>query len=251
MIRLPALALLAAILLAAPAAADPRLVERLYDPAAVVRIDGKVNVQSTIRFAEDESIENVAIGDLQAWQVTPNRRANLLFVKPLAQRATTNMTVVTDRRTYLFDLVANPGTRSPLYVLSFSYPDEPEAEESEAAEALASSTVETTASPLERAAANDDLAVIDPASLNFAWEARGAAALLPAQVYDNGAVTFLAWAPGATLPAILIRDTTGAEGPVNFAVREDVIVIDGVPQEIILRAGQDMATLINQQQQGA
>src|SRR5687768_11873061 len=103
--------LIVAALLAsgAPALADdPRLVERLYDPAEVVRIEGRPNVQAAIRFAEDEHIENVAIGDSAAWQVTPNKRANLLFVKPLAERAATNMTVVTDRHTYLFDLVASP-----------------------------------------------------------------------------------------------------------------------------------------------
>src|SRR5690606_20254234 len=69
---------LAAILLtatAAPAGAeDPRLVERLYDPDEVVVIEGRTNVQATIRFGEDEFIENVAIGDSTKWQVTPNRR---------------------------------------------------------------------------------------------------------------------------------------------------------------------------------
>ena len=50
-----------------------------------VRIEGRPNVQATIDFGEDEHIENVAIGDSSAWQVTPNKRANLLFVKPLRQ----------------------------------------------------------------------------------------------------------------------------------------------------------------------
>ena len=73
--------------------------------------EGKPKVQATIRFAEDESIENVAIGDSNAWQVTPNKRANLLFVKPLLTRVSTNMTVVIDKRTYLFDLVASPAAQ--------------------------------------------------------------------------------------------------------------------------------------------
>ena len=122
---IPALTLhiaLAASLLAAPAAAqDSRLVERMYDPAEVVRIDGRTKVQATVAFADDERIENVAIGDSEAWQVTPNKRANLLFIKPLSPTARTNMTVVTDRRTYLFDLVASPRAQ-PLYVLRFAYP---------------------------------------------------------------------------------------------------------------------------------
>lgn len=232
---LPALLLLSA----APALADARLVERLYDPAAVVKIEGKTKVQATIQFGEDESIENVAIGDSSAWQVTPNKRANLLFVKPLEATASTNMTVVTNKRTYLFDLVANPRAR-PLYVLKFTYPDEPE----KAPETQIAAAVET-ASPVEMAAATDPYAVVDPAELNFAWTAKGNRALLPARTYDDGTATFLSWPAGQPVPAILVKDAEGTEGPVNFTVRGDVIVVEGVPREIVLRSGKEAATLTN------
>ena len=241
-------ALIATSAIAAPAAAegDPRLVTREYSDSEVVRVDGRVNVQATIRFGEGEAIQNVAIGDSQKWQVTPSRNANLLFVKPLAERAATNMTVVTDRRVYLFDLVASPNHRSPLYVMSFTYPEE----EAAAAAALAAAEEEEanrsqSANATELAAANDDLAVLDPATLNFAWAAEGEAKLLPEQVYDNGEATFLAWPVGEPMPAILVKDKDGTEGPVNFAVRGDVIVLDLVPGEIILRSGDDMARLVN------
>lgn len=232
---LPALALFA---LAVPARADdPRLVERMYDPATVVTIEGRTKVQATIQFGEDEAIENVAIGDSNAWQVTPNKRANLLFVKPLSPTASTNMTVVTNQRTYLFDLVASPRAK-PLYVLKFTYP-EPEVDETQLAEAR------QTASPAEMAAATDPYAVVDPAELNFAWAGEGDSALLPGQTYDDGNVTFLTWPAGRAVPAILVKDHEGTEGPVNFTVRGDTIVVDGVPREIVLRSGDDSALLTN------
>ena len=219
---------------------DPRLVDRLYDPSEVVRVEGRTNVQATIRFGDGEMIQNVAIGDSQKWQVTPSRSANLLFVKPLAERAVTNMTVVTDRHVYLFDLIASPNHRNPLYVLAFSYPEEvAPVGEVELAEAPES------ANATEMAAANDDYAVIDPATLNFAWAGEGDTVLLPEQVYDNGEATFLAWPVGDAMPAILVKDADGTEGPVNFAVRGDVIVLDLVPSEIILRSGDDYARLVN------
>ena len=90
------------------------------------------------------------------------------------------------------------------------------------------------------------LAVVDPAALNFAWEPKGDRALLPTQVYDDGSATFLAWPPGTPLPAILVKDHEGSEGPVNYAVRGDTLVVDGVPREIVLRSGEDSATLTNQ-----
>ena len=185
-----------AVMVASPALADdPRLVERLYDPDEVVVIQGKTKVQATIQFGEDESIENVAIGDSNAWQVTPNQRANLLFVKPLEPSAQTNMTVVTNRHTYLFDLVASPRAK-PLYVLRFTYPEPPE----EDADAQLAAGPVQEANPVELAAANDPLAVVDPALLNFKWESEGQRELYPDEIYDDGRSTYLRWEQERPVP---------------------------------------------------
>ena len=232
---------LAMMLAAAPALAqDARIRERLYDPTEVVTVNGRVNVQATIMFGEGEVIENVAIGDSASWQVTPNKRANLLFVKPLKPTAKTNMTVVTDRRAYLFDLVA--GTKAqPLYVLQFTYPEPiepviPPDEQLAAAPGSANAT--------ELTAARDPYAVVDPASLNFDWQRTGDAELLPDQAYDDGDATFLTWPRERRIPAILVVSAKGVEGPVNYAVRGDTIVVDGVPPRLILRSGDDVAELV-------
>lgn len=232
--------LLAATLLAcAPALADdPRLVTRAYDAKEVVRIDGKIGVQAAIAFAEDEHIENVAIGDATRWQVTPNKRANVLFVKPLDGTARTNLTVMTDRHRYFFDLVAAPTAR-PLYVLQFTYPNEPKRDAVPVPQAASLNAPEAAA--IEKAPA-------DPADLNFAWGRRGKAELMPARVYDDGQFTYLQWAPGASMPAILMTDAKGTEGPVNYAVRGDTVVVEGVPPRILLRAGKASAELQNNRQ---
>ena len=120
--KAPALAAIAAMLAlssAMPSLADDRLVHHAYNENEVVRIEGRAGVQATIAFGQGESIENVAVGDSQSWQITPNKRADLLFVKPLEGTARTNMTVVTNRHTYFFDLVASPRAR-PLYMLRFT-----------------------------------------------------------------------------------------------------------------------------------
>ena len=231
-----AIAPIALAVAAMPAAAqDNRLVEVPYSESQVVRLDGKTKVQATIAFADDERIENVAIGDSQSWQVTPNKRATLLFVKPLTPTASTNMTVVTDKRTYLFDLVAGPRAK-PVYVLRFTYPEE----ERQAAMQLAQGPSEE-----ELAAAQAPEQIVDPADLNFAWASSGDANLLPARSYDDGMATYLSWPEGRAVPAILIKDSDGTEGPVNFTVRGDTIVVDGVPREIVLRSGKDAAMLVN------
>ncbi|WP_298301316.1 TrbG/VirB9 family P-type conjugative transfer protein [uncultured Erythrobacter sp.] len=223
--------------------ADPRLVTQVFDETQVYTVKGRVKVQTTIKFAPDEVIQNVAIGDSGAWQVQPNQAQTLLFVKPLATNAQTNMTVVTSRRTYLFDLDASP-RNAPLYVLQFRYPAlERAAEEAEIA--AAAQAEREAASALELEAANDPFAVVDPARLNFEWAPAGESDLFPARAYDDGEALFLTWPAGTPIPAILVTNEEGDEGPVNFTVRGETVVVDNVPTQIILRSGKERATLTN------
>jgi type IV secretion system protein VirB9 len=218
----------------APAqAADPRVVTRSYQPEEVVVLQGRAGVQATIAFGEDEQIENVGIGDAASWQVTPNKRADLLFVKPLGPRSRTNMTVVTDRHTYLFDLVAGEGA-APVYILRFRYPDEPKPRRPLAL-GMSAEEAQAAAAPPKEAS--------NPAALNFAWTLKGDRKILPSCVYDDGQATYLSWPARSAIPAILTRNEKGQEGAVNYAVRGDVLVLDSVPKTIVLRAGRDAATL--------
>jgi len=210
-------ALLAAGFAAPALAADDRLVAHFYRADEVVRVEGRPGIQATIVFADDEHVENIAVGDSSTWQITPNKRANLLFIKPLSRRAHTNMTVVTDQRTYYFDLGVAQG-HAPLYSLRFTYPEKPKAREA------------TAAAPM--------------GVPNFAWKVGGKAKLAPDRVFDDGNSTWLTWAAGRPLPAILVRDEKGIEGPVNYAVRDTYIVLDKVPPSIILRSGRDSAILV-------
>lgn len=231
---------LATLATTAPALADPRLVNTHYNEDAVVRVNGKLGVQATIAFADGESIENVAVGDSQKWQITPSKSGDLLFVKPLEGGARTNMTVVTDKRTYFFDLVAS-SSANPVYRLRFTYDEEKPGTAPATQQAAAADLNEA-----ERAAMTGDVPEpVDPAQLNFAWKQKGSARLLPERVYDDGDSTFLEWGVKQDVPAILMRNDKGEEGPVNYAVRERTIVIDGVPGLIVLRTGKASATLEN------
>jgi len=69
--------------------------------------------------------------------------------------------------------------------------------------------------------------------------------LFPSRTYDNGSAVFLTWPVGTAIPAILITNEDGDEGPVNFTPRGDTVVLDSVPAQIILRSGSESATLTN------
>src|SRR5450432_3508569 len=105
----PVILLASAVLAAAPALAavaplpgpgDARMRVTHYAPDEVVELVGDLGYQMTIEFGDGERLENVSIGDAQGWQVTPNRKASLLFLKPIDHASVTNMTVVTNLRHY-------------------------------------------------------------------------------------------------------------------------------------------------------
>jgi type IV secretion system protein VirB9 len=228
-------ALFSLALIAAPAhsanqaeiSADRRIAQREYSPDRVVTIAGHRGVQTMIELSGDEVIENIALGDSAAWQVTPNKRANLVFVKPLLEHARTNMTVITDRRRYLFELYQGSDRAPVLYSLRFTYP----------AEALPE-LLPVAAPPAPKP-------VPPPPVLNRDWHASGDPRLIPATIHDDGSSTFIAWSPQVEIPAILTQGPDGSEGAVNFTVKGDTLIVDGVAQRYILHIGKASAVLVN------
>jgi len=219
----------------ASAAADNRIRSLAYEPDRIVQVTGRMGIQSTIQFDGNERIQNVAIGDSSKWQVTPNHGATLLFVKPLAPRVRTNMTVVTDRRAYMFDLIAGDRFSTPVYALKFSYPnDKPAQDEASPAEATQQITV---------AAATQQPATMTAEKLHFDWQSKGERKLVPSRVFDDGTSVFLAWNRETPLPAILTVSEDRKEGPLSYKMSGDYIVVSPIPQNMVLRYGNRMALL--------
>ena len=50
---------------------------------------------------------------------------------------------------------------------------------------------------------------------------------------------------GVPMPALFERDENGREGLVNFRQQGGFIVIDGVPNTLVMRLGKDTAVLVN------
>jgi type IV secretion system protein VirB9 len=212
------------LLIAAPSFAAGRIGLIYYSPDRVVTIAGHKSIQTMIEFAPDEHIENVALGDSAAWQITPNKRANLIFLKPLMAKARTNMTVVTDKRRYLFDLTVGGAGSRALYAIRFIYPED-------------FKTAALPPKPVEPPP--------PPPIINTRWEVKGDKRISPASIYDDGISTFIAWTDTSELPAILTIGTDGKEGPVNFTVKGEYLAVDGVALRYVLRIGKASATLTN------
>lgn len=105
-------------------ASDRRMVYLAYDPNEVYLIRTRFGYQTHIEFAPSEEIQTISVGDRSQWQIIPAN--NRLFIRPMGEDMTTNMTVLTNQRSYQFDLKAgNIETKKQdiIYVARFIYPD--------------------------------------------------------------------------------------------------------------------------------
>ena len=201
-----------------PGPRDEHIQTVFYDPDEVFRLTGALGWQIMIEFAPDERIENVSIGDALAWQVTPNKRARNLFLKPLTRNASTNMTVVTDRRRYAFSLATAPRRASTPWVVRFDYPRP---------------VVVAMAEPPTPA----------PPVLNFAYVKAGDADLFPARVWDDGRMTYFEFAGETPIPAIFAGAPGKGETLVNSSMRGRVTVVQQTAGQFTLRTGKRVATV--------
>lgn len=230
MIRVPTLVFLAA-LVATPALAvvphpgpgDPRIHVVEYDPEAVVELRVALGYQLSVEFDPGEKIENVAIGDSMGWQVTPNRRANLLFLKPMSQRPATNMTVITNLRRYNFELALRPraAARNAPFSVRFLY---------------APPVVAYIAPPPPPP---------PPVERNVAYSYEGSGKTLPIKVFDDGQDTYFSFRADEDLPAIFAVDPDGGEAVVNTRQREGYVVVDRVVRGFVLRRGSEVTRIYN------
>ena len=208
-------------------ATDNRIRTLRYDPDKIVTVPGRPTIQSTIEFNADEHIESVAVGNSAAWQVTPNHRASLLFVKPVVRLSRTNMTVITDKRTYMFDLVTGTHESAAIYSLRFTYPADP----------VQPAKLEASPAPLPPAPESPS-----PVELNFGWRTKGSLDVLPRRIFNDEQNLYLSWSPGAPLPAISSMANDGREGSLNYRLSGQYIVISPVPDNVMLRYGKKAAT---------
>jgi type IV secretion system protein VirB9 len=193
---------------------DPRIQSIEYDASQVVQIQAAPGYQVTLELGSDEQIENVAVGDSGAWQVTANRNGSRLFVKPVQSGVTTNMTVVTNVRVYAFELVPLFGPSPDMaYTIRFRYP----------AAAAASASAEA------------ELIV------EGRYRLSGERTLRPSRISDDGRHTYIEFPRDQAIPAIYAVDERGGESLVNGMMRDDLFVIDSVVPRLVFRIDQHVA----------
>lgn len=208
-----------------PGILDSRIQTIQYDPDQVVLLHGTLGYQFMIEFAPEEKIETVSIGDALGWQVTPNRKASVLFVKPVL-KSKTNLTVLTDERRYAFELRVAPQRAGVpvLYVARMIYPQP------------AMAVVVPPPPPPPEA---------PPVVSNYYYTMSGSEAERPLHIFDDGHKTYFQWPPDSALPAIFAVSDDGSESLVNYVLRDPYVVVDQVAPGFALRDGKQVIKVVN------
>lgn len=213
-----------------PGRLDSRVRDVTYNRDNVTAIDATYGTSTMIQLQTDEKIETLAVGDSLAWKVEPNRKGDIIFIKPVDRNAQSNLNVVTDKRIYSFLLRSNthpPGQQ--IYAVRFRFPDD------EADAKLLAVARERAAYP--------NLKGLNVANANSEYGYKGASGNKPVAVFDDGTKTWFRF-EGET-PAIYIVDAERNESLVNFRSEGPFVVVDKVAAQWTLRNGQDSTCLFN------
>ena len=237
-----------------PITTDSRIRTLVYNPNEVYELKFYYNYQSFIEFSEDEEIEMISIGEAFAWRLTPAGKR--LFVRPLEIAAHTNMTIITNKRTYHFDIRSaefdGKADQDLVYTVRFFYPQigqplpiPPQLTVVNVAKAI----IKT---PIPPAKATEPLPGIvqrnpERAELNFDYSLAGKSDnITPSKVYDDNRETFFQFPnDNLVIPSISAVDANGGEQTLTYIIRDNYVVVPTVERQFTLRLADSLLCIYN------
>ena len=199
---------------------DTRIRNAVYNADQVYVIETDLRHSTTIHFGPGERFEAVIVGDTESFQVDPiPELGNVLTIKPHVQHASTNMTVITNRRTYSFHLREGtiPGRSGMFFEVRFRYPED----ERRAAAANAP----------------DPKGFVAPRNYNYRIAGEGN--FRPAHIYDDGRYTYFTFPESGRQPALFKVNDRGRERTVNWTQQGNTVRVLGINPFWTLRIGED------------
>lgn len=222
-----------------PGSADPRVRSINYNPSQVYRLNTAIGVLTGIQFEDDELVTNDIMPDPTVWDA--KKVGNHLFIKPLSLDANTNLTVLTSKRTYTFELNVlpmNTPKNQLVYSLVFRYTD---VEQKKLAEKQA---VEEAKEAKETVEKRFDTALERKYNENY-WGA-GDTEIFPTAAHDDGNFVWLEFGYNGDMPAIYEVGKDGSESIVNSHTEGNTVVIERMAHKYVLRRGDLAVSVINQ-----
>ena len=260
-----------------PITTDSRLKTLVYNENEVYQLKFHYGYQSFVEFSEDEEIEMISMGESFSWRITPAGKR--LFIRPLEIAAHTNMIVITNKRTYQFDIRSGEydenGDEELVYTVRFYYPD------LKRAPAVPSRLSRPNLPPVPprppvpgqiqsgfpappaalqtprdknpdikvsgRLPENVLAASQNGQSFNYQYDFAGSATnIIPTKIYDDGLQTFMQFKnDNLIIPSVSVVDFIGNEHLLNYEIKSGHVVLDGVHRQLTLRLADSLICVFN------
>lgn len=230
-----------------------------YVPDDVYRISTSVGKSTLIQLEQGEMIEGdstgLGMGDAKAWALAV--KGSNIFLKPAAEKPDTNMVIVTNRRTYAFNLTTASTVQSTAYIVKFMYPSTEQLaaiikqknidkldskKKMEGLRAKADADYLTAVAEAQTKKTGKQVKAIIPPQKNYSYFMKGDKSLAPDMMYDDGRFTYLRYSNAKSLPAVF-RKTSDKEYMVNMHIEGDAIVIHEVAPMFALRLDRQVLLL--------
>ncbi len=244
-----------------PITTDSRIRTLVYNPNEVYELKFYYGYQSFIEFAEDEEIEMISIGEAFAWRLTPAGKR--LFIRPLEIAGHTNMTIISNKRTYHFDIRSGEydgkADEELVYTIRFFYPQLGQPLPIPPALTIPNpappprildKTIIKTPFPGANIGENlSNLIARNPEAgeLNFDFSLAGKSDnIMPLKVYDDGKDTFFQFpSDNLIIPTISVVDNRGNEQSLTYIIRDSFVVVPTTGKQFTLRLADGLLCVYN------
>ncbi|NPE55588.1 TrbG/VirB9 family P-type conjugative transfer protein [Dickeya dadantii] len=222
---------------------DSRIKTVMYNDEDVTQIDSVLGVATHIIVDPSEHYVTHAFGDSDAW--TFSQKDNHFFIKPKAEMGDTNLTIITDKRTYNFDvryhdepyLKGSSGKHSfdkkMTFQVKFKYP------EIEAAK---------KAKEADEKRKQEEFSKLLAKGVNLKYTQNGDKSLLPVNVWDAEGFTYFKFAVGQDIPSVFYVDAAGVENiPLHHSEGKykEILVMHKIAKEWRIRYANKVAGIYN------
>lgn len=216
--------------IAAPS--EERIRTYTYDPNIIFKVNATVKKHAHIKLEDGEKLRYAPVlGDTIQWRVAFT--ANDLFVKPSRPDITTTMTVITNKRTYEFEL--NSVERGIVYQqVSFSFPDSERQMKLLSDESAAAVSAEKA-----RLASQVIQPSVDITAMDYSYDIVGTAPFRPEEASNDGKFTYLRMPATQSMPAVFLLDAENKPSLVSFRQKGNFIVVERVADALLLKIGND------------
>lgn len=218
---------------------DERVTTVVYKDDDVVELVVKPGIATHIVLQAGEEYEAHAFGDSEAWHFSNYK--NNIFIKPAQPMGTTNLSVITNKRTYVFkvNFISEGSDLTDMFQVKFIYPNEINKAEVEA----------SNKADIENRL---DGAKIEKV-FNLNYTMKGGKTIAPINVWDDGTFTYFKFAGNTDMPAIYSvaldgSSENGQETLVNKTIKgagNDIAVMHKVNSFWRLRLGREVLDIRN------